>query len=239
MPADVGRQIPLGISLRPGYEFASFFAGSNQLALDMLKACGQAQGEQQIFLYGPESTGKSHLLQAACRQAAVGNQQSAYLPLSQFSQQIEILQGLESLSLVCLDELDAVVGRSTSSSEWEEQIFHLLNRLRANHVFLLLAARVNPAALGIQLPDLESRLNWGPVIKLEALNDEQLRLALDARAKTLGLGLSGQVLDYLLTRGPRDTGKMFALLDLLDRESLAEQRRLTIPFIKSHLTVFA
>jgi DnaA family protein len=43
------------------------------------------------------------------------------------------------------------------------------------------------------------------------------------------------VLDYLFSRVSRDLHALSQLLDRLDHASLAAQRRLTVPFIKSVL----
>ena len=42
-------------------------------------------------------------------------------------------------------------------------------------------------------------------------------------------------LDWLLTRTDRDLGALVALLDRLDRASLAAQRRITVPFLRQVL----
>ena len=56
---------------------------------------------------------------------------------------------------------------------------------------------------------------------------------LRARASRRGLELDEAVLDYLFRRVGRDLGSLTSLLDRLDRESMAAQRRLTVPFLKS------
>ena len=44
-----------------------------------------------------------------------------------------------------------------------------------------------------------------------------------------------EALDYLLRRVDRDLGSLTALLDRLDRASLAAQRRVTVPFLRGLL----
>jgi len=41
------------------------------------------------------------------------------------------------------------------------------------------------------------------------------------------------VLDWLFARGRRDLGSLLAVLDRIDRASLAAQRRVTIPFLRT------
>jgi DnaA family protein len=85
------------------------------------------------------------------------------------------------------------------------------------------------------LPDLVSRLGWGPVFQLSALTDIEKRGALQLRAHRRGLEMGDEVADYLLKRCPRDMDSLFNLLNRLDHASLAAQRRLTIPFVRQLL----
>jgi DnaA family protein len=90
--------------------------------------------------------------------------------------------------------------------------------------------------MGIELADLRSRLTWGPVFNLTDLTDNEKQQALCQRAKQNGLELPEKVADYLIQHYPRDIFSLFERLRTLDKASLAMQRRLTIPLIK---TVFS
>ena len=59
--------------------------------------------------------------------------------------------------------------------------------------------------------------------------------ALARRARGRGLELPAGTARYLITRLPRDLPSAFELLDRLDEASMVEQRRLTVPFVKSVL----
>ena len=52
------------------------------------------------------------------------------------------------------------------------------------------------------------------------------------RSNMRGLFLPDEVALFLLNRLPRDTHGLMDALDILDKASLKEQRRLTIPFVK-------
>ena len=80
--------------------------------------------------------------------------------------------------------------------------------------------------------DLTSRLAWGLVLHLEALDENDKLAALQLRAQQRGFELPTDVGQFLLRRCPRDTPSLFALLDRLDQASLAAQRKLTIPFVR-------
>lgn len=221
--ADMAVQLPLGIALADGATFDNYLPGENAAAVASVRGAAEAF----VYLWGARGTGRTHLLQAACH-AAVGDA-AAYLPLAQHRDlSPELLEGLEHTALVCLDDIDAIVG----IEPWELGLFHLYNRLRESGTRLLVAADRAPAALALRLPDLTSRLGWGPVFQLHALTDTDKLAALQLRARGRGLELPDDVGHYLLRRCPRDMHSLFHVLDVLDRAALAAQRRLTIPFVR-------
>lgn len=228
-------QLPLSIKLRDDATFGNFFSGPNQAcvqAVMQLSDLAQPLEESVILLWGAVASGRSHLLQAACLQLAEQGGLAMYFPLAELQQHgPELLEGTDSLDLLCLDQLDAVVG----DSDWEEALFHLYNRVREQGGRLLLAADAPPRQLGVQLPDLVSRLSWGLVYQLQPLSDEDKQAALMLRAERRGLHLSDDAVRYLFSRAGRSMSELFALLEQLDQASLQAQRRLTVPFIKQVL----
>jgi len=218
-------QLPLQIKLNDAATFASFYAAGNEDLVALLK-----QGtEPYIYIWSAEAAGKTHLLQSVCR---ANENPSSYLPLAdceQFSP--EILDELEQFNMICLDDVNAIAGRS----EWEEALFHLYNRVKDTGSHLRVTANATAGNLSMKLQDLVSRLNWGPVFHLHSLTDEQKTGALKMRASLRGFDLSDEVANYLLNHYPRDMHNLFAILDRLDEATLQAQRRLTIPFIKKYI----
>lgn len=225
-------QLALDMRLEPGTSFASYFVGANGEVVEAVRALAEGRGEPAIFLYGSDGLGKSHLLQAACRVAADLGEPVAYLPLREAVQwSPSVLEGLEALSLVALDDLDAVAGLA----EWQEALFHLFNRLRAAGQRLLMAAERRPGELGLSLNDLVSRLQWGLVLRLQDHDDVQKAAGLHFHARLRGLELPEETVRYLLVHCPRELPSLFRLLDRLDQASLIAQRRLTVPFVRQVL----
>jgi len=225
MSSDLRQQLPLRIGLRDSATFANFFSGSNAAVSHAL----QRQCEPFIYLWGARGSGKSHLLQAACHTVTEAGGGAAYLPLGELSAMPpQLLEGMEQMALVCIDDVDNIVG----NAEWEQALFHLYNRMRDSGRHLVVAGLASPLALGLQLPDLVSRLSWGPVFQLQVLGDEGKAAALRLRALQRGMEMSPDVANYLLNHAPRDMHALFALLDELDVVSLAAQRKLTIPFVR-------
>lgn len=226
-------QVPLGLS-KDEATFANYYAGKNAQLLEQLKKIATPQGERIIYLYGLPGLGRSHLLQASCHFTHQQQIQSVYLPLSEMrSFSPDILAGLEACALVCMDDLQLISGMR----EWEEAVFHLFNRVYDNGGSMLFAANDIPQSLGLQLPDLSSRLSWGIVYELLPLSDQEKLVVFSMRANERGMHLPEEVGKYILTHYSRHMGALFAALDILDRATLAAQRRLTIPFVKDVLGI--
>ena len=221
-------QLPLPVRLRDEATLANFLAtAAMKPLLGALRAQATGSGEAVIYLHGPRGSGKSHLLQASCHLAG---RDAQYLPLADLGgyPARDVLQGMESLQLVCLDDLHAVLGRQ----DWELALFNLYNRARERGCRLLLAAQAAPRALALGLEDLRSRLAWGGVFQLNPANDEQKAAILVFRAAQRGIALGPEVANYIVARASRDMEALLALLDDLDHASLVEKRPLSIPFTR-------
>lgn len=141
------------------------------------------------------------------------------------------LRALGGSDLLALDDVDAIAGAAAA----EHALFALYNRCRVEKSTMLFAAGAAPAHIGIVLPDLVSRLSACAQAPLKPLGDGERREALRRGAQARGLTLDDGVLDWLFARTQRDLGSLTALLERLDRESLAAQRRITIPFLRGLL----
>ncbi|WP_299181783.1 DnaA regulatory inactivator Hda [uncultured Neptuniibacter sp.] len=222
-------QIPLSVSLRDDARFENFYAQGNELLCANLKAAARGEGEQFIYIWGGAGVGCTHLLQAVCHEADPVGRTAAYLPLDELKQLgAGILEGMEYLDLVCLDGIAAVVGERS----WEEALFHFFNRIREQGNTLIIAASAAPRYLGVNLPDLASRLSWGIVFQVQALDDDTKLKAIQMRASARGLEFSDEVARFLLHHASRNMNDLAMLLDTLDQASLSAQRKVTIPFIK-------
>lgn len=231
-----GQQLALDFKWDERSDFTGFVAGPNAEALAAMQRSATGGHRRLIYLYGESGVGKSHLLQAACSEAAAQGLSVAYLPLAQMmSLSPQLLQGLEGVDVAALDDLD----RLAEAIEWQHAVFHLFNRLQEAGRELLMAAPRRPAGLGLTLPDLISRLQSGLILRLEKLGDEGNVLALCWRAQSRGLELPKEAAHYLLNHCRRDTGHLLRLLDELDSASLRAQRRLTVPFLKKVLAARA
>jgi len=224
-------QLTLGIRLRDDATFNNFYMGRNQQVLHALRQLVASQGENFVFLWAEAGAGISHLLQACCHEVFQHNGNAIYLNLSEQQFTPDVLQDLETVDLICIDDIESILGQFA----WEEGLLHLYNRVRESGARLVIGAKQQPKGLQCKLLDLKSRLAWGLVLKLNGLTAEEKLHALQMRAMHRGLVLSESTRQFLLRYNPDDTAALFNVLDKLDKASLAEKRKVTIPFIKQVL----
>lgn len=224
-------QLALPLQLADHAVFASFFAGRNEALVATLGDIASGRKSKPAghgcWLWGPQASGKTHLLQAVCD---VAGDRSAYLPLGMLKAAgPNILDGLASRDLVCIDDIDQVAGQS----DWETALFALCNQVQDAGAELVIAAGTAPRECEFQLDDLQSRFSKLPVFQIHALTDAERISALQLRSQHRGLELPDDTAQYLLKRSRRDMASLYELLDALDKEALRAKRRLTIPFARS------
>jgi len=228
----MAEQLPIKFEFRANQTFDDFYPGSNQEIIAQLRKTTAGTGEPFIFLWGDKGHGKSHLLQACCQDAFKQDIRAFYLDLSiQASIKPELLNGLETFEIVCLDNMDAVI----ELQDWELPIFDFFNQHRDRDHRLIVSAASSPNTLTFTLADLKTRMNWGLSLKIQALDDNEKIAALTHKAQQLGFDMAPQTARFLLTRYDRDLPSLWRMLDKLDTASLAAQRKLSIPFLKQIL----
>ncbi len=222
------RQLPLDLGTPPPNTFDNFIEGGNTEVLSRLRRLRQelegAAVDRTFYLWGESGSGRSHLLQALCQDAPPG--QARYIgppsPLTAF--------GFEAgVALYCIDDCDAL------SANQQIALFNLFNEVRA-HPLCALIATGNAAPMGLTVrEDLRTRMGWGLVFHLQALDDAGKQEALRQAARARGLSLADDVPTYLLTHFRRDMHSLMDLLDALDRYSLEQQRAVTLPLLRAML----
>ncbi|TNF98392.1 MAG: DnaA regulatory inactivator Hda [Gammaproteobacteria bacterium] len=219
-------QLPLDFRLQDELAFSRFITGSNSELVDRVTALARGDENGLFYVSAASGAGKTHLLQAAARLA----QDAIYLPCNLLIKHpVEVLDGMESRRLVCIDDIHLVAGMP----EWELALFTLINGINEAGGSFIVSAIHAPMECGFQLKDLVSRLTAGLQYQLEEPDEQSKRTFLQQDAKRRGLQINDEVADWILNHLPRDMRNLSNLLNQLDKESLRTQRRITIPFVKS------
>uniref|UniRef100_UPI003340246F DnaA regulatory inactivator Hda n=1 Tax=Castellaniella defragrans TaxID=75697 RepID=UPI003340246F len=204
-----------------------FVIGDNQASLRAVRDLAPGRA---LYLWGGAGSGRSHLLRASA-QAHAAPYFTAQTPASE----LHALATDEDrpLSMAAIDDVGDL------DPEAQAALFTLFNRWRAaagtpGAFALLLAGDRAPMAMALR-EDLRTRLGWDLVYRLEQLSDQDRAAALRERAQARGLRLGDEVLGWILTHYARDMGRLTALIDALDRYSLARHRPITLPLLKDLL----
>ena len=225
----VMRQIALDIAMPGPAKLENFFPGPNSAAHAHLQrlVLGDSVPDALAvpsYLWGPEGTGKTHLLRAVeeglrSRGATVGCLDASGAAPPDFD---------ESWAMVLMDDVHLY------STEQQHSAFQWFVQAQSLQRPVLAAGSSAPADLLLR-EDLRTRLGWGHIFALQPLGEAQSRAVLRQAADARGLFLSDEVMDYTLRRFSRDLGSLLALLDELDLYALQTQRAITIPLIRSML----
>ncbi len=189
-------------------------------------------GESQIGLWGAAGSGKTHLVNASAdfaRSLGVTLQIYDARQLSQYD--ASEIGALESCEVLAIDNLDAIAG----NSGWEAFFYQVVNRCRDSELRFVYTMTGKPDSLETHLDDFRSRLQWGLLLQLPSIGDDDLRTILRRRARLLGFDLPDEVISYLMRRYARDLSAQMEILRRLDGESLSRQRKITIPLVKNVL----
>jgi chromosomal replication initiation ATPase DnaA len=207
------RQLALALDHAESFARDDFLSGpSNEAALTLIERWPDWPG-RAVALVGPEGAGKSHL-------AAIWAEQSgARFVAGRALEDTDLPAALATGSLVVED--------AAADTADERALFHLLNLAREEEAFVLLTARLAPAAWVVQIRDLGSRLRALPVITLAPPDDALLRAVIVKLCADRQLAVDESFVAYLATRIERSFAAARAAVIELDQEALRLHRPLT------------
>lgn len=202
------RQFPLDLphSARLGAE-DFLVARPNQGAYALVTAWPDWP-DRIVLLVGDEGAGKSHL-------AAIWAADSGAMEAANARDALDHAIGRDGV-VILLDDADR--------DGDETALFHILNAVRESRSHLLLTARTTPTSSWPRLPDLASRLRALPVARLDPPDEATAKAVLVKLLDDRQLRVEADVVDFIAHRVDRSLGAVRALVEALDRESLARGR---------------
>lgn len=214
-------QMVMSFAPAVSYAASDFIAGAaNEHALAMV-ARFPDWPYSIALLYGPEGCGKTHLAHmfaAKSRATFVDTARVGAVPADQLlvGNHAWVLDGIETV-------------------QDEAALAQLINLARARGDYLLLTAR-NPAAqLGIELPDLRSRLLALPAWAMGAPDDALLAAVLAKAFADRQLRIAPNVLQFAVTHLERSYLAIQRFAGEMDQASLTEGRAVTMGLVRQRL----
>ncbi len=231
------RQLPLNITLRPEASFDSYVAEAERLAVVLYQlqmAVVRGQGGCWYF-HGPDGAGKTHLLQATCRFAQQWDRRALYLNLEdeEVRHFPDLLKGLETLDVLCLDAVDGVL----ENEAWQQAIGQLALQAQSLGHMILLAGQRAMSGWPLRAEQLADAATVMVPVPMEPLRErESIMLAVQRHGRVRGLHLPKSVVSFLIRAFDGDLEAVLLALDRIEQASLIEKRRITLPFVKKVLS---
>lgn len=207
------RQLTLELPLAPSYSADDFLvAHSNNTAFATVLRWPQWPG-RRLIIAGPAGSGKSHLAAIWAQRSGARIVKAARLTLAD-------LPVLALHTALVVEDADQAAAR-------EAELFHLLNLMEERGHFVILTAQSPPDNWKLATPDLLSRLRLAPLVRLgppdaALVHDVLVKLFADRQ-----LAVDPPLVAYIARHVERSLGAARALVERLDREALAQGRRIT------------
>jgi DnaA family protein len=201
--------MPLDLTTEEAPSLENFVPGDNQAALAALAACRSGEGPQFVYLWGPQGSGRTHLLRA------LTPEQTERVPAYR-----------EGVSLYTVDDVDQL------DADQLEDLFVLMNFVRSNPGCRLVSAGSCPvSAMHGLRADVASRLNWGLTFALEPLSSEACIAEFTRLAAKRGIEITAQMDAWIEQNCPRDIKSLKEFLERIDLYALSNKKKVTKPLI--------
>lgn len=197
--------------INPDYTFDTFVVGPhNQLGHAAAVAICDDPGRSfnPLFVHGGVGLGKTHLLQAVCREILNRHRgfriyylscegfRSQYLEAVQNNAVNEFRHRFRTIDMLVMDDIHFLSRHDRS----QEEFFHTFNSLYHARKQVVLSSDASPE----EIPDIEERLKSrftsGLVARIGPASFETRKEILELKAKMRGLMLPSEVVEYLAQR---------------------------------------
>jgi len=218
-------QLTFELALPSHFDFNHFVVGNNQEALSMLSSLDS--DEPFMALWGHHGSGKTHLLKAWIHQAILNKESALYIDACH----TKLIDAAKHAKFLAIDHIEALDANA------QIILFSLYNLFRSTKESrVLLASTLPPIHVNLR-DDLRSRILSGLVYEIHGLSDEQKLTALHTYVRAQQINIHKNVLQYLLRHFQRNLTSLIAIVDTLDREALAQKHPITLPFLKTTLSI--
>ena len=206
-------KVGLGLTTASEASFETFFVGENEIALNRVR-----QGER-VWLFGERATGKSHVLRSLKREMSDARYITEHPP--------SLDEDLVS-PLLLIDDIDQLCG----VEENEYALFAVYEATDFTKTRWVVSAHGAPNEVSFLYRDLASRMSLFERVELMPVPESSRANLLKFWANDRAIGITDDVIQFLLDRIPRTQESLWDSLQKLDRSSMLENRTLTIPFVR-------
>jgi len=168
---------------------------------------------QNIMLFGPKKSGKSHLA------SLWGKKNKAIIYNNNISRIIDVKRNVV---------VDDFLGISS-----EENLFHLINHCKLNNLKIYFTSSININTYNFKFKDLYSRLREFLYLEIKSPDEEMCKMLMVKLFSDKQIIIKNkEIFDFIFKRLNRTYLDIYIFVEKLDRLSLEKKRQLTIPLIK-------
>ena len=196
------------MDFNPQFTFDNFVVGpSNRFAHSASIAVSKNPGQvyNPLFIYGPSGVGKTHLLYAIANDIRRQNPEAniVYIKGDEFTNElisaiasgknVEFRNKYRESDLFLIDDIQFIAGKEST----QEEFFHTFNKLYEEHKQIVMTSDRKPSDMLTLEDRLRTRFEWGLLADVQPPDYETRMAILKNKAKSLGLTLSDDVLNYI------------------------------------------
>ena len=169
--------------------------------------------DQNIFLFGPKKSGKSHLVNL-------------------WKEKNNAVSYNKNFSKVISDNKNVVIDDVLDIST-EEDLFHLINHCKLNNLKIYFTSSIDINSYKFKFRDLYSRLREFYFLEINTPDDEMCKMFMVKLFSDKQIIIKNkEIFDFIFNRVTRTYLDIYIFVEKLDKLSLEKKRQLTIPLIK-------
>lgn len=238
-------QLLLNFPTHPKFDFSNFvISEGSRFAFDAaINFCSKNETPyQSLFIFGEKNLGKTHLLLSMGNLAAENGVRAIYIKGADFCEKIgdgessqsqETLKKLMDVDCFLLDDVEAL----TSSIAAQEKLYHVYNTVIEKGGKVAFASNFSPDKIKNAETYLTSRFQWGMLAEIKPIDDSTTAKIINKLAKDIDLNIPENIIDFLLSRIPRDFISIQNAIAILNRESYVQKKKVTLPLVKKALKI--
>jgi chromosomal replication initiator protein len=237
-------QLVFDFPINPKFSFANFvICNGNDTAFRFAKLLLTDATKNLLYIYGPSSSGKTHLLNALAG-TLCSREGRTTIPCISCKEIYEIYQGdypPETVSKLAkrfrdepallIDDIHILPDNPHVRSEFWQVFNDFHDASRKIAITGLYPPREIP-----HLDDhIVSRLLWGLVARMDISDDDSLRMIMKKLADDRNIHLPADVIDNLLIHTRRELPPLIELLEQIHRYALATGRKISLRLVRELL----
>jgi chromosomal replication initiator protein len=238
-----GQQLLLNFPSHPEYHFSNFVVSDgSRFAFEAAEEfCSENPiSYQALYLFGQKNLGKTHLLLSIGNHVAEKGLRAVCIQGHDFVAKMEenstyeaqqTLKQLLDVDFFLMDNIESLA----HSPKAQERLYHIYNQIMEKEGKLAFTASLPPDQNSAMESYLTSRFQWGMVAEIKPIDDSTTAKIILKLAKDIDLTLPEIIIQFLLSRIPRDFISIQNAVLTINQESYVQKKKVTLPLVKTAL----